>query len=299
MHWKGRKIDSDRCLHCGAQFKLARDGKSIVLCGCSSSTPSSIDLARFQSAFKSTRAEQEYGSYKKKKVAAWKPINPDTGSLESCIARYGEKIGTEKFEARCKSKSTTSISYFMKKASGNLEIAKNMQKSRQSVGAVEKFVERYGLDEGVSKWISRNKRWSQTMTVKREIARTSCIPVELIDERNRKLQYDYCCGVLTKLAVRMFEEMIPSSTSANTGARHLDHQYSKAAAIINRKDLKVICSPFNLKWLSESENLAKKSICAISYEELESRYNEWYEGKHFNDICEALLRHWRSEGMQV
>lgn len=301
MLWKGRSIDSEKCLHCGKQFKLSRCGKSIVLCGCKSASPSSVDLARFQSAFLSERAHHEYTEYLRNKTRKWKPQNPDTGSLAVCVKRFGEQQGLEKYKERCKRKATTSIAHFLRVVDGNAAEAQKLQNKRQSVGAVEQFIDRYGVEDGVARWAARNKKWAQTMHTKKMRENTCAIPVELLAERDRKLQFEYCCGILTNLAVRLFGEQIPSSEASIDGIRHLDHQYSKAAAIINRSNVKVVSSPHNLKWLSKAENLAKKSICAISYEALESVYAEWkkQDGKLFDDICEALLRHWRNEGMQV
>jgi len=303
--WKGHVLNTPRCLHCGSEFKRARSKilTEVVLCNCKSSSKTSIDLNRFCSGFTKDRATKLYSEHVQNKIKKWKPKNCDTSSLKAKISRHGEALGNSLFQKSSISKNTTGIKYFLKKTDNDFEKAKILQKQRQSTGRIEKFVERNGLEEGIKLWLIRNKKWAETVSSRKELQKTSSIPQELIKERDRKIQYKHYVGILTKISARMFEDQINQSSESKNGIRHLDHQYSISAGFLNRVNIKFIAFPRNLKWLSKSENLAKKCICAIDGKNLESLYSEWIindpRHKLFDDICETLQRHWRNDGAQI
>lgn len=300
--WKGKETDTLVCFHCGCEFKSSRPKNlgEITLCTCKSSSPNAVDLNRFLSAFHEETARALFNELSKSKTKKWKPHSLDTSSLKAHIERYGVTQGKLKFQEKQKKTNTLSIDYFLKQGYDMAE-AVRLLKKRQGVGALERFVFTYGIDLGVKKWQERNKKWSEKMH-SLKVLKESFIPPELQKERDRKLQYAYCAGILTDLAKRMFYEQISESENSKREPRHLDHQFSKSAAFLQRCDIKIISSPVNLKWLSKSENLAKKDICAKTYKEICEEYKTWIlndNAKHYDDICNALLNNWRRDGLQV
>lgn len=54
---------------------------------------------------------------------------------------------------------STHIEYWLDRADGDMEKAQEMLKERQAVGRLDKFIERYGEEEGQRRWEERQQKW--------------------------------------------------------------------------------------------------------------------------------------------
>lgn len=86
-------------------------------------------------------------------------------TLESFTARYGEKVGTEKWNHYCeKERYTKSFEYRQEKYGETLESFKKFNASRAC--ALNNFIVRYGEEEGLEKWNAYIERQRYTTTKK-------------------------------------------------------------------------------------------------------------------------------------
>jgi hypothetical protein len=84
-------------------------------------------------------------------------------TLESFIARYGEKIGTEKWNQYCeKERYTKSFEYWQKKYGETEESYKKYNAYRACT--LNNFIIRYGEEQGLEKWNNYVERQRYTLT---------------------------------------------------------------------------------------------------------------------------------------
>lgn len=89
-------------------------------------------------------------------------------SLRGCIARFGEKEGTKKWEEReskrseAGKKGSANIEYWVNKGYTEEE-AKKLRSERQKTFSLEKCIEKYGLEEGFVKFNERQVKWQKTL----------------------------------------------------------------------------------------------------------------------------------------
>lgn len=89
-------------------------------------------------------------------------------SLRGCIARFGEKEGTKKWEERENKRSeigkkgSANIQYWLNKGYSENE-AKIKLSIRQSTFSLEKCIEKYGKEEGLIKFNERQIKWQKTL----------------------------------------------------------------------------------------------------------------------------------------
>lgn len=102
-----------------------------------------------------------------------------SGSLETFIKRYGEIEGKKKydnFRQKCivrpeiknnpnseynNRKFATTLDYWLEKCNGDIEKAKQKLKERQNTSSLNKFIRKYGLENGTNQYIEtcRKKLW--------------------------------------------------------------------------------------------------------------------------------------------
>lgn len=123
---------------------------------------------------------EKYGEEEgKKKYDKWKKLTNQSES--SFIDRYGEEEGKKKydeFRLNCvvknyikndnkskynNRKHSTRVEYYLEKCEGDYEKAKKMLSERQNTSSKDKFIEKYGLCEGLKKYHKTNKLKSITL----------------------------------------------------------------------------------------------------------------------------------------
>ena len=89
-------------------------------------------------------------------------------SLRGCIARFGEKEGTKKWEERevkrseAGKKGSANLQYWINKGYSEEE-AKKLRSERQSTFTLEKCIQKYGEEEGKKKFTERQIKWQKTL----------------------------------------------------------------------------------------------------------------------------------------
>lgn len=81
-------------------------------------------------------------------------------TLENFISRYGEIEGTLKYQnwlSKAKERSNTTVQYWIKKGYSEEE-SKLILKKRQATSTLDKFISKYGEEEGTKKYLDVNKR---------------------------------------------------------------------------------------------------------------------------------------------
>jgi hypothetical protein len=96
----------------------------------------------------------------------------DAKSLDFHIRKYGKiegnKIWQEKKDSGYFRKSSNMcIEYYLERGYSEAE-AKELIKERQSTGRLDKFIERYGEEEGIERWKERQMKWQKTLNDKPE-----------------------------------------------------------------------------------------------------------------------------------
>jgi hypothetical protein len=90
-------------------------------------------------------------------------------TLKGCIARFGVKEGTEKWNEREGKRSSdgklgsANIQYWLNKGYSEEE-AKIKRSERQSTFSLKKCIERYGEEEGKKRFTDRQIKWSKSLT---------------------------------------------------------------------------------------------------------------------------------------
>ncbi len=134
-------------------------------------------------------AKIHYDKMVSKKTKTWalsKGDHKDSKSLKFHIKKYGKEEGTalynkKKNDGTFKRTSTTCIEYYLERGYSEEE-AIELIKERQSVGRLDKFIERYGEKIGKQKWEERQIKWQDTLNSK---------PQEEIDIIRKKKGFIY------------------------------------------------------------------------------------------------------------
>lgn len=101
-------------------------------------------------------------------------INPDTNQLYTedeakKIISQKRSISSEKSAIQRRGKTGVtgrSIQYWINKGYSE-EDAKNKVKEIQSTNNIETYIKKYGEQDGIQKWIERNKKWGEKMQIKK------------------------------------------------------------------------------------------------------------------------------------
>lgn len=96
----------------------------------------------------------------------------DSKSLDFHIRKYGKIEGTKIWQKKKNSgyfrkSSNLCIEYYLERGISEAE-AIELIKERQSIGRLDKFIERYGGEEGNKRWKERQVKWQKTLNEKPE-----------------------------------------------------------------------------------------------------------------------------------
>jgi len=177
-------------------------------------------------------------------------------TLEGYISRYGKTKGPTIYKEHIKLRAIT-LENYIKKFGAEVGAAKHKQylEGRKKYTQLQYYIDKYGEEEGVKVWISKNEKISQgnskvdgkdVQDYKQYCIRVdkhtrfslSQNPLKDIDKRGRKKQY------------------------------HLDHKISKCFGFLNGIASETIGSIHNLEILSVGENCSKQDDCSISLAKL-------------------------------
>jgi hypothetical protein len=76
---------------------------------------------------------------------------------------HSAAAAAEKWKQGLMDKSTrnTNIDYWIRKTNGDVELAKQKQKERQTTFSLKKCIEKHGVEEGIERWKARQGKWQK------------------------------------------------------------------------------------------------------------------------------------------
>ena len=209
---------------------------------------------------------------------------------EEAKASINDKI------AKKKEKRTTNpaeIGHCLHKWINEIQAAQKVKQYRIDIGSVptlDKYIIRYGLDQGTAKWNLYRDNINNRQQKFLESASDSLIEAKLIRWFNqsshkngkivREFSYDdfksYSSAVFTatKLAISLYGDEIDSPNREILGKVHasqgfaLDHKYSKYGGFVNKVHPILLGSKQNLQLISKADNQRKGQYCDITLDEL-------------------------------
>lgn len=131
-----------------------------------------IDISLYEIFAKNKNdAEIAYNKMVEKKTKKWKELSgpiKDSKSLDFHIKKHGKEKGTEIYKEKknngyFKRTSNACIEYYLERNYTKKE-AEELIKERQAVGRLDKFIERYGTEEGIKKWEERQIKWQNSLS---------------------------------------------------------------------------------------------------------------------------------------
>jgi hypothetical protein len=134
-----------------------------------------IDLSLFEIYCNDNEAEYYYNLHVKNKTKKIIEIDgelKDSTSLSFHIKKYGKDKGAEIYNDKKKSgyfrrNSNVCVEYYLERGYSEEE-AKELIKERQATGRLDKFIKRYGEEEGTKRWEERQVKWQKTLGDKPE-----------------------------------------------------------------------------------------------------------------------------------
>lgn len=192
------------------------------------------------------KGKEKFNKYKEKKSYI--------GSKQYYLDKYGEENGLEKYKNIYKNKGLTLEKYINKY--GEIE-GKIKFKEKKEFMAYTKtlnyFLEKYGTENGLEKWLLKNKKMSDS---------SRCIDIDDIDEYTK-----YCIDVDKETRLSLQYNNL-DKIELRGKDYHLDHKISKCYGFNNNIDVKIISNIHNLEIITASDNLSKQRHCSQSLDEL-------------------------------
>lgn len=131
-----------------------------------------IDISLYEIFAKNENdAKIIYNKMVKKKTKKWTELKgsvKDSKSLDFHIRKYGKERGAEIYNEKknngyFKRTSNACIEYYLER-NYTEEEAIELIKERQAVGKLERFIERYGMQEGIKRWEERQIKWQKSLS---------------------------------------------------------------------------------------------------------------------------------------
>lgn len=163
-------------------------------------------------------------------------------TLQGHIDRLGEEAGRKAWELRLKSA-----------AEGTRKAWENPTPKMKIRGTLRGYQNRWGLEEGLKRWISKCNKHSEA---------NSKIP---LDQREEYRLYKFLVGRVTNQSIVIY---YPGMLERRSKSYHLDHKFSVLEGFRNRLDPYLPGSIWNLELLPRSENCSKQHKCSITLSDL-------------------------------
>lgn len=225
-------------------------------------------------------------------------LNQAIESIKDYQQQMGNKASLKKKnnpEKYTKS-NNTNIEYYLEKTNGNLEEAEKLLKERQSTFSLKKCIEKYGEEEGLKRFNTRQEKWQNALNLKslEEIERINRKKIfkNSYSRMSQELFWILYNKIINDFKDIYFATLQKEMHEKNNEYIHIFEDKSVAFLDFYIKDLKLIIEFDGVYWHSSpekqiSDRIREQKLINDGYIIYRVSEKDWLDNK--NNIIEGCL----------